>query len=229
MAPSDGHDAEKDPAGPGPESECPVCYDHLSDTERILSCGHGFCHDCLVQTIVSIHRDGIVRDTIVCPVCRHLTFVEKQQDFVVVPLASGKDAKERDRQTLKIPVPLTAPGYPAHQGAPFGSPHVSSPAGSSGFGRIRQHFRCVSERWRSQKLSLISPDHCNSQIFIISAEGRPMVDGDEVNPDSITGSPEPYRRRRNAICTTGRCVCVLLAIFTLLALVAATLPWVLLA
>ncbi|XP_010901788.1 RING finger protein 222 [Esox lucius] len=230
MAAFDEHNAENR-AAQRQESECPVCYEYFSDTERILSCGHVFCHDCLVKTLVCINRDGIVRDTIICPVCRHLTFIEKLQDIVVVPFASGKDAKERGRQTLKIPVPPTTPVNPEHNGTRFASPHISSPSGSNGFCRIMERFRCISERWRSRRkiISLINPDHCNSQIFIISAQGRPMVDDDVVNVDTVTVTPEPNRRRHIRICTTGRFLCVLLAIFTLMALVAVTLPWVLLA
>uniref|UniRef100_A0A8C7K7P5 RING-type domain-containing protein n=1 Tax=Oncorhynchus kisutch TaxID=8019 RepID=A0A8C7K7P5_ONCKI len=153
------------------DSECPVCYESLSGTERTLSCGHVFCHDCLVKTLVSINRDGVIRDTIICPVCRHLTFIKN-----------------------------------------------SSPSDSSGLSWIVRRFRCISERCRSRRiLSLITPDHRNSQIFIISAQGRPMADEDAVSLDTMPVVLQPNRRRRRVkICTTARCLVVLLVIFTLM-------------
>uniref|UniRef100_A0A8K9Y3B6 RING-type domain-containing protein n=1 Tax=Oncorhynchus mykiss TaxID=8022 RepID=A0A8K9Y3B6_ONCMY len=164
------------------DSECPVCYESLSGTERTLSCGHVFCHDCLVKTLVSINRDGVIRDTIICPVCRHLTFIK------------------------------------------------NSPSDSSGLSWIVRRFRWISERCRSRQiLSLITPDHRNSQIFIISAQGRPMADEDAVSLDTMPVVLQPNRRRRRVkICTTARCLVVLLVIFTLMAMVAATLPWIIL-
>uniref|UniRef100_A0A8K9WSP8 RING-type domain-containing protein n=1 Tax=Oncorhynchus mykiss TaxID=8022 RepID=A0A8K9WSP8_ONCMY len=161
------------------DSECPVCYESLSGTERTLSCGHVFCHDCLVKTLVSINRDGVIRDTIICPVCRHLTFIKKQQE-VGVPLAPGKKRARKEH----------------HHEARRASGHSSSP---------------------------------NSQIFIISAQGRPMADEDAVSLDTMPVVLQPNRRRRRVkICTTARCLVVLLVIFTLMAMVAATLPWIIL-
>ncbi|KAM4597795.1 RING finger protein 222 [Polymixia lowei] len=200
------------------ESECPVCYDCLSGTERTLSCGHVFCHDCLVQTLVSVNRDGIIRDTIICPICRHLTFIKKQKE-AVVSLATEKDVDEQ--QTLEVPVPL-----------PHGdSGHLQSAQRASGnslprgFNWIVHCFRGVSERVRRQRL--INPSHNASQIFIISDQGRPMAEEDALSV--VMTVVQPHLRRRRRICTTGRCLLVLLSAFTILALVAATLPWILLA
>ncbi|EPQ15509.1 60S ribosomal protein L26 [Myotis brandtii] len=42
-------------------SECPVCYEKFRDLEgasRTLSCGHVFCHDCLVKYLLSTRVDG---------------------------------------------------------------------------------------------------------------------------------------------------------------------------
>ncbi|XP_041725145.1 RING finger protein 222 [Coregonus clupeaformis] len=233
MAPFDGHQAEEGDSQNQEDSECPVCYDSLSGMERTLSCGHVFCHDCLVKTLVSINRDGVIRDTIICPVCRHLTFIKKQQE-VGVPLAPGKEAEEVGGQTLKVPVPVPppAPSNPPHpHGARRASRQSSSPSDSSGLNWIVRRFRWISVRCRSRRtLSLISPDHRNSQIFIISAQGRPMADEDAVSMDTMPVVPQPNRRRRRIrICTTARCLVILLVIFTLMAMVAATLPWILLA
>ncbi|CAF89404.1 unnamed protein product, partial [Tetraodon nigroviridis] len=140
----------------------PVCYEYLSGTERTLCCGHVFCHDCLVKTLVCINSDGIIRDTIVCPICRHLTFIKKQKETLVTFVEDKNEG-----QTLEVP------------------------------------------------------------IFIISGEGRPMAEDDALR--IVMTVVQPQRRRRRKICTTARCLFFLLAVFTLLALVAATLPWILLA
>ena len=193
--------------------ECPVCYECLSGTERTLSCGHVFCHDCLVKTLVSINNDGNIRDTIICPVCRHLTFIRKQKEALVCPAA---DKTPHEAQTLEVPLPLKQlPSARRPPRAPW----------PRGVNWIARCFRGISERARRQRL--ISPGYNASQIFIISAEGRPMVENDVLSV-AVT-AVQPQRRRRRRICTTSRCLIFLLSAFTILALVAATLPWILLA
>lgn len=196
------------------ESECPVCYEFLSGTERTLSCGHIFCHDCLVKTLVSLNRDGIIKSTIICPICRHLTFIKKQED-VEVSLATGKDAEVE--QTLEVPI--TSPPHDEH------SVSASRNTLPRGFNRIAHYIREISSRCSRQ--TLVSPGHKSSQIFIISAQGRPMAEEDVVNV--VMTVVQPHRRRRRRICTISCCLVILLATFTILALVAATLPWILLA
>lgn len=202
--------------------ECPVCYESLSGAERTLSCGHVFCHDCLVKTLVSINCDGNVRDTIVCPVCRHLTFIRKQKEALQLDKRAGA------AQTLEVPLPIPAAALELEQqlGGARRS-HGQPPPGPEGGGGtwLGSCFRAISERVRRQRL--ISPGHNASQIFIISAEGRPMAEGDALT--AVTSAAQPQRRRRRRVCTTARCLFVLLSAFTILALIAATLPWILLA
>lgn len=193
--------------------ECPVCYECLSGRERTLCCGHVFCHDCLVKTLVCINSDGVIRDTIVCPICRHLTFIKKQKD-TLGPFVGDKN----DAQTLEVPVPLPLPHL---QGAQRASPDRQPP----GVWWLFQSFRGICERLRRQRL--ISPNRNASQIFIISGEGRPMAEDDALR--IVMTVVQPQRRRRRKICTTVRCLVFLLMVFTILALVAATLPWILLA
>ncbi|KAM9779874.1 RING finger protein 222 [Neosynchiropus ocellatus] len=183
--------------------ECPVCYEGLSGAERTLSCGHVFCHDCLVKTLVN--NDGNIRDSIICPICRHLTFITKQKE-ALLSLAAEKSAG----QTLEVPLP---------------PPPSQQVASSDASGWATRCFRGVSERIRRQRL--ISPSHRASQIFIISSQGRPMAEDDALS--AVETVVQPPRRRRRRFCTTARCLLVLLSTFTILALVAATLPWILLA
>ncbi|XP_029013690.1 RING finger protein 222 [Betta splendens] len=182
--------------------ECPVCYESLSGIERTLSCGHVFCHDCLVKTLVTVNGDGNAKGTITCPVCRHLTFIKKQKKA-----GASKDA--RQVQTLAVPLPLR------HR-----DPGATR---TGGFNGIAGCFRRMCERFHRQRL--ISPNV--SQIFIISARGRPMAEEDALSGGMTVVAPQ--RRRRRRICTTARCLIFLLSTFTLVALVAATLPWILLA
>ncbi|KAM6904472.1 RING finger protein 222 [Xenentodon cancila] len=195
--------------------ECPVCYENLSGIERTLSCGHVFCHDCLVKTLVSITSDGNIRDTIACPICRHLTFIRRQKE-ALVPVAPSKDPD--GWQTLEVPVPLP----PGHlQSAPPASRNTSR----CGVNWIANCCTCISQRVRRN--ILISSRRNACQIFIISTQGRPMAEEDAV--DVVLTVVHPQRRRRRRICTTARCLLFLLSTFTVLALAAATLPWILLA
>ncbi|XP_037544343.1 RING finger protein 222 [Nematolebias whitei] len=195
--------------------ECPVCYESLSGSERTLSCGHVFCHDCLVKTLVSINSDGNIRDTIACPICRHLTFIRRQKEALVsIAAPKGPDAG----QTLEVPSP---PGRGQLQSARRASDSLFS-----GVNWIVHCCRCGLQRIRAGRL--ISPSRNSAcQIFIISAQGRPMAEEDALDVVMVPGQPE--RRRRRRICTTARCLILLLSAFTVLALVAATLPWILLA
>ncbi|NXA35899.1 RN222 protein, partial [Eudromia elegans] len=62
-------------------AECPVCYEKfhaLEAARRRLCCGHTFCHDCLVKCLLSAKLEGQLHDSIVCPVCRYVTFLSKK-------------------------------------------------------------------------------------------------------------------------------------------------------
>ncbi|XP_037400470.1 RING finger protein 222 [Pygocentrus nattereri] len=185
-------------------SECPVCYDSLQDSARTLSCGHAFCHDCLVRTLVSVNREGTVtRDSIICPVCRHVTFVTKLQGLL------GR-AGEKEQKILEVPSTSVARPASVHSG--------------------RCHWISACGRWFSSRLSrqrLVCPKD-SLQVFIISDMGRPMADEDVIDVGTNAVIHENTTGRSWTMCTTSYCLLVLLIIFTLLALVAATLPWVLL-
>ncbi|KAK2515724.1 hypothetical protein Q9233_014243 [Columba guinea] len=66
----------------GLPAECPVCYEKFHPLEamrRQLSCGHIFCHDCLVKCLLSAKLDGQVQSSIICPICRYVTFLSKKK------------------------------------------------------------------------------------------------------------------------------------------------------
>lgn len=180
------------------DSECPVCYESLSDSARALSCGHHFCHDCLVRTLVNTSLNGsIKRDTIICPVCRHLTFITKLHGFTVSTVEAKKIGK-----TLEVPSSV----FP--------------------LGCICRCLRSISCGLCSRRL--VCPKD-TSEVFIISELGRPMTEGDVTDTGTTSAMQQGYSSHGRRLCTISCCLLILMITFTLLALVAATLPWVLLA
>ncbi|KAK2515677.1 hypothetical protein Q9233_014192 [Columba guinea] len=66
----------------GLPAECLMCYEKFHPLEamrRQLSCGHIFCHDCLVKCLLSAKLDGQVQSSIICPICRYVTFLSKKK------------------------------------------------------------------------------------------------------------------------------------------------------
>ncbi|KAG7256107.1 hypothetical protein CRUP_014224 [Coryphaenoides rupestris] len=239
------HEGAEEPS----DSDCPVCYESLGSpgvTGRTLSCGHGFCHDCLVRTLlVGVPRaaDGVLLllpdSSIVCPVCRHLTFIRRRREEEVVEkvvvVVSNTEKEEQEKQEQKKQ-------EEEEEGAQTLQVPIRAPSGSfTHDARLPTWRRWVDtwRRWVRRGLVIPSLDHgASQQIFIISTQGRPMAEEDRVLSSSPGVLEEPgqgaqpqgaRRRRRVKICTTGRCLVFLLVVFTLLALVAATLPWILLA
>lgn len=188
-------------------AECPVCYESVSDAARTLSCGHAFCHDCLVGTFVCSNRDGVItRDTIICPVCRHVTFVTKMQSL------GGE--KEKHAKVLQVPLRFAA--------------RTASAPRSRG-GRCRRMTRCF--RWiasRIRRQRLVCPKD-SLQVFIISDLGRPLAEEDIVDVGTHAVIRENTSDRGFTMCSTSQCLLFLLIIFTILSLIAATLPWIFLA
>lgn len=184
--------------------ECPVCYESLSGTDRTLSCGHVFCHDCLVKTLLSISPEGNIRDNIVCPICQHLTFLKKQKE----ELLSNKSPGEI--QTLEVPLPM-----PALQPERSQSIYLRylSPRGANWLANC---FRGIPKQVRRHKL--VGSTHKACQIFIISTEGRPMNEDDDSRV--VTSVAQQQRVQRCRICTSTHCITILLSAIVLLALTA---------
>ncbi|XP_067313114.1 RING finger protein 222 [Pseudorasbora parva] len=192
------------------DCECPVCYESLTDSARTLSCGHHFCHDCLVRTLMNTCPNGsFKRDNIICPVCRHLTFITKLHRLTFTPAEAKSIGK-----TLKVP-PVPTPVFNAGHGSYSG-----------GLGCISRCLRRSLCRLCRQRL--ISPKD-TSEVFIISELGRPMTEGDVIDIGTTSAMQRDYSSNGRRLCTISCCLLVLMITFTLLALVAATLPWVLLA
>ncbi|XP_048411282.1 RING finger protein 222 isoform X2 [Stegostoma tigrinum] len=188
-------------------SECPVCYEKVSrqnQSLRTLSCNHVFCHDCLVKTVINQERQP---KKVVCPVCRHVTFLSKKSTRWTT---AAKDAK----QTLEIPLAPTATRDLRPLGAQLGAAPPPPPP----------PLRSLLRRWAGscRRTFLAAARHpaavSTSQVFVISGRGRPMSEEELRAP--ADGLVLEHRRCRL------RWVLVLLCFIIIGAVVAAILPWV---
>ncbi|XP_072796746.1 RING finger protein 222 isoform X2 [Vicugna pacos] len=195
-------------------SECPVCYEKFRDLEgasRTLSCGHVFCHDCLVKYLLSTRVDGQVQRTIVCPICRYVTFLSKKS-------SRWPSMLDKSSQTLAVPVglpPVPPPDALGHTNPLTVSQPVWRPSPSQG-GQL--------------PLDLPPGLPREPQIFIISRHGMPLGEQDSILPrrslaELSEASPAPSSTR--SFCCRSRAL-LLITLITVVAVVAAILPWVLL-
>ncbi|XP_041076669.1 RING finger protein 222-like [Polyodon spathula] len=203
--------------------ECPVCYESYREAKRTLVCGHVFCHDCLVKTLVSLNRHGdIVRKNIICPICRHLTYIKKKTPIPLIVTSN------KNKQTLEVPL---SPGSPVALSAssPFNSldtleevmsPTPTRPTRSR---RIQDFvFRTGSS---DSNLTGTTPTSSASpsQIFTISGHGRPMSE-----EDTVSIRPATTRTgNRQARCCRLQWIIMFLTVIVIVAIVAAILPWIL--
>ncbi|XP_074168010.1 RING finger protein 222 [Sminthopsis crassicaudata] len=196
-------------------SECPVCYEKFRDLEgasRTLSCGHVFCHDCLVKYLLSCKVDGQIQRTIICPICRYVTFLSKKSSRW--PSLSS----EKNLQTLVVPMGLD--NLPLLDALGHTNPLTIPQVPSQG-----QTNQSTFPR------DLLSGLVQEPQIFIISSHGMPLREEDSVLPrQSLANLSEVSPARRGSLCS--RCchsrVMVLIALITIVAVVATILPWILL-
>ncbi|NWI37285.1 RN222 protein, partial [Picathartes gymnocephalus] len=195
----------------GGPAECPVCYEKfqpLEATHRRLSCGHTFCHDCLVKCLLSAKLDGHVQSSITCPVCRYVTFLSKKKalwpprtlEMPLSPSSLSQLAKSQASNTLVVPrqfvVPLQSP--------------ERCPAGPQGL-----------------PAALAGEAH----VFVISEHGMPLVAAGcgslgrasrEDTASSVSSSPALGLQ----CCQSPMALAVMLVLTV--AMLAAVLPWLLL-
>ncbi|XP_043940946.1 RING finger protein 222 [Protopterus annectens] len=197
--------------------ECPVCYESFSDSavlERTLSCGHIFCHECLVKTLISSVQEGHISKRIICPVCRYVTFLSKKS-----PLWVPKP--EEKKQILEVPLsptslvlttlPMTDSSLGTENSVTVNIPETST---RNGF----LYFFNPQSMCNVNSTNLTSSPAVGSQIFVISGHGRPMN-----NQDQITS-----RHNRGPLLCKPRWMILILVIIIFVAVTAAVLPWVIL-
>ncbi|XP_062071895.1 RING finger protein 222 [Lepus europaeus] len=204
-------------------SECPVCYEKFRDLDgasRTLSCGHVFCHDCLVKYLLSTRVDGQVQRTIVCPICRYVTFLSKKS-------SRWPSMLDKSSQTLAVPVGLPSVLPPDSLG------HTNPLAISQPVWRHNpSQARLPGSPGQGAQLplDLLPSLPRESQIFVISRHGMPLGEQDSVLPrrslaELSEASPAPSSTR--SFCCRSRAL-LLITLIAVVAVVAAILPWVLL-
>ncbi|XP_060620452.1 RING finger protein 222 isoform X2 [Anolis sagrei] len=204
-------------------SECPVCYELFQSpkvSRRMLSCGHTFCHDCLVKCLLVSRDEGRLQNTLTCPVCRFVTFLCRKRARWLSKSALNPPALElplspsslpcgvtlSPSNTLVVPGHFLAPfhGYDTHQDM-CGCPGIMQPAGL--------------ER--------------EPHIFIITQCGMPLIEenfGAAIAHNNNVEAPESVASSRSLGIISCFRSPIMLAIFLVsaVALLGAVLPWLLL-
>ncbi|CAH2292123.1 RING finger 222 [Pelobates cultripes] len=193
-------------------NECPVCYEKLQAptiSERRLSCGHSFCHDCLVKYLMTAKKEGSIKKNIICPLCRYVTFLSKRG--LILPPKHGEL-----HQILEVPI---SPSCIRHS-SDLGSMNtlVIPNTEDAESGGPPDHQRCSCQF--DSNLDAINHT-CGSQIFVISDQGQPLE-----SVEVVTTQTHHVDARVNC-CRSPSLILILLLIF-LVAVLAAVLPWILL-
>ncbi|XP_053309791.1 RING finger protein 222 [Spea bombifrons] len=203
--------SEEDTNKESPPNECPVCYERLqapSISERRLSCGHSFCHDCLVKYLLTAKKEGTIKKNIICPLCRYVTFLSKRG--LILPPNPGEL-----HQILEVPLSPSCPRHSIDLGTP--DTLVISTSGIPEANNHQDLPTCTCH---------VDPEgmshSCGSQIFIISEQGQPLDAEEVVTPQTVH-----HMDARVSCCRSPSLVIILLLIF-LVAVLAAVLPWILL-
>ncbi|NXO43659.1 RN222 protein, partial [Locustella ochotensis] len=198
----------------GGPAECPVCYEKfqpLEATHRRLSCGHTFCHDCLVKCLLSAKLDGHVQSSIICPVCRYVTFLSKKKALWPPGVAAHP-------RTLETPL------------SPSSLSHLAkSQAGNTLV--VPSHF--VLPVQSLERCSQAPPGVLarEAHIFVISDHGMPLVASDcaslgrrsAADASSMVSSGPALGLK---CCQSPMALAVMLVLTV--AMLAAVLPWLLL-
>ncbi|XP_069510702.1 RING finger protein 222 [Ambystoma mexicanum] len=198
-------------------SECPVCYERLhsmSTAERRLSCGHTFCHDCLVKYLVIAKQEGPIKKNIVCPLCRYVTFL-RNKGICWHPTPGEKT------QTLEVPMspPILrhSVGLGPTNTLVVPSSDIISIENDTQRGIPRYLAFCPAESHSES-----SSNAAGSQIFIISDQGQPMESEESERS-------EPTLPRSGLNCCRSPSLILLLLMILVVAILAAVLPWILIA
>lgn len=198
-----------------PTNECPVCYERLQNpniSERRLSCGHSFCHDCLVKYLMTAKKEGSIKKNIICPLCRYVTFLSKRG--LILPPRAGEL-----NQILEVPHSPTCLTHSAVVGncntLVIPIPETNGPHSP------QELCRCTCSS--DTGLDLIGHT-CGSQVFIISDEGQPM----ESSEDMVTANNETHHVDARVNCCRSPSLIMILLLIFLVAVLAAVLPWILL-
>ncbi|XP_062979324.1 RING finger protein 222 [Elgaria multicarinata webbii] len=202
-------------------AECPVCYEPFQSpkvSRRVLSCGHTFCHDCLVKCLLASRDEGRLQNSLICPVCRFVTFLcKKRHCWSAKPSLTPPSSLELPLSPSSLPCgvanTLAVPGQ-------FLMPlHV--------FNRRQSDCSCPGMDTMVRPGGLEQESH----IFMITQCGMPLIEENYgvVAQNSNVEAPGSVVSQRSlgAGCFQSP---IMLAIFLVsaVALLGAVLPWLLL-
>ncbi|NXN92552.1 RN222 protein, partial [Rhinopomastus cyanomelas] len=207
----------------GPPAECPVCYEKfhpLEATHRQLSCGHTFCHDCLVKCLLSAKLDGQIQSSIICPICRYVTFLSKKK--ALWPSKVGTSPR-----TLEVPMTPSSLSHLTKMEASntlVVPSHFVMPVQSFDWGCSTGHNPTGSQRVPGELAR-------EAHVFVISDHGMPLMDVDCSSlgrrSRAETQSSVSYSSALGVKCCQSPIALAVLLILTV-AMLAAVLPWLLL-
>nr|XP_033816891.1 RING finger protein 222 [Geotrypetes seraphini] len=196
--------------------ECPVCYERLHSigiTERKLSCGHIFCHDCLVKYLLTTKEEGPIQKNIVCPLCRYVTFLTTKSLWL-------NESVESD-QTLEVPFSPTCSRHSPAVGASntliIPNSGVLPSETTDGQHDITSYRSSCSLDFTTAENNFVG----GSQIFVISDRGMPT---DNEDTDSSATTQSTQRR-----CWRSPIILLVLLAVLVVAIVCTVVPWILLA
>lgn len=96
--------------------ECPLCFEQLDVSAKVLPCQHTFCMSCL-------QRQEAAHSQLFCPECRApvpaRTVEELPANLLLVRLLEGlqdSPRPSRDRRTARYAVPLASGGLTVREG-----------------------------------------------------------------------------------------------------------------
>ncbi|NXD25412.1 RN222 protein, partial [Spelaeornis formosus] len=189
-------------------AECPVCYEKfqpLETSHRRLSCGHSFCHDCLVKCLLSAKLDGHIQSSIICPVCRYVTFLSEKKALW----------PSTNQQALEMPL------------SPSSLSHLAKSEASNTL-VVPSHFVMPVQSLEHCSAPLPALLARGAHIFVISDHGMPLVasgsPGGRSRASSVSLSSSPALGLK--CCQSPMALAVMLVLTV--AMLAAVLPWLLL-
>ncbi|XP_053552804.1 RING finger protein 222 [Bombina bombina] len=195
-----------------PSHECPVCYERMQNpsiSERKLSCGHSFCHDCLVKYLITARKEGSIKKNIICPLCRYVTFLSKR-GLIMPPRTEDMN------QILEVPLTPHCPRHSidleSQNNLIIPIPETTEENGPSDLPS------CTCQDDSNPELA---GHNCGSQVFFISDQGQPMECEDIVDTQA-----QPVDARVN--CCRSPALIMIMLMILLVAVISAVIPWILL-
>ncbi|XP_048347825.1 RING finger protein 222 [Sphaerodactylus townsendi] len=205
-------------------AECPVCYETFQSpavSRRTLSCGHIFCHDCLVKCFLASQADGRYHNSLVCPICRFITLLCRKR-------TCWPSKPDPSAQSLELPLSPSLLSC----GVPLGSANTLVVPGHflmslHGYNGYQSMCGCPNMN------SMVLPPGLEREpsIFVISQCGMPLIEENctPTAPDSRVEVPISVESQSSLGVGCFRSP-IMMAIFLIsaVALLGAVLPWLLL-